>query len=47
MWHKIFAGSNFLFVIFPVIRKNKFLQMKITANIFPTKIYSRVKFNIL
>ena len=28
--------------IFPAIHKNKFLQIKITANIFPAKIYSRV-----
>ena len=34
-----------IFAIFPAIRKNKFPQIKITANIFPAKIYSRV--NIL
>ena len=34
-----------IFVIFPAIRKNKFLQIKITANIFHSKIHSRV--NIL
>ena len=28
---------------FSAIRKNKFLQIKITANIFPTKIYSSLK----
>ena len=38
VWHKIFAGSNFC--DFPAIRKNKFPQIKITANIFPAKIYS-------
>ena len=32
-------------MIFPAIRKKKFPQIKITANIFPAKIYSRV--NIL
>ena len=37
-WVKIFA-------IFPAIRKNKFPQIKITANIFTAKIYSEV--NIL
>ena len=31
--------------IFPAIHKNKFPQIKITTNIFPAKIYSRV--NIL
>ena len=38
--------SNFLqvliFAIFPVIRNNKFTQIKINVNIFPAKIYSRV-----
>ena len=34
-----------IFVIFPTIRKNKFPQIKITSNIFPAKISSRV--NIL
>ena len=34
-----------IFAIYPAIRKNKFQQIKITANIFPAKIYSRV--NIL
>ena len=43
VWHKIFAGSNF--AVFPAIRKKKFSQIKITANIFPARIYSRV--NIL
>ena len=38
MWHEIFA-------VFPAIGKNKFPQIKNTANIFPAKIYSRV--NIL
>ena len=42
------CGRKFLrvliFVVFPAIRKNKFLQIKITANFFPTKIYSRVNF---
>ena len=38
VWHEIFA-------VFPAIRKNKFPQIKITANIFPAKIYFRV--NIL
>ena len=47
VWHKIFAGSDFwgFFVIFLTISKNKLSQIKITANIFPTKIYFRV--NIL
>ena len=40
VWHEIFAGYNF--AICPAIRKNKFPQIKITANIFPTKIYSRI-----
>ena len=39
-------GTKFLrvliFAIFPAIGKNKFPQIKITANIFPKKIYSRV-----
>ena len=46
------CGTKFLrvlifafFAVFPAIRKNKFPQIKITANIFPAKIYSRV--NIL
>ena len=29
-----------MFVSFPVIRNNKFPQIKITVNIFPAKIYS-------
>ena len=29
-----------IFAIFPAIHKNKFPQIKITANIFPVKIYS-------
>ena len=33
MWHKIIAGSYFgIFVIFPAIRKNKFSEIKISAN---------------
>ena len=43
------CGKKFLrvliFAIFPAICKNKFPQIKITANMFPAKIYSRV--NIL
>ena len=46
------CGTKFLrvlifaiFGVFSAIRKNKFPQMKITANIFPAKIYSSV--NIL
>ena len=43
------CGTKFLraliLAIFPAIRKNKFPQIKITANIFPAKIYFRV--NIL
>ena len=31
-----------IFAIFPVIRNNNFTQLKINANIFPAKIYSRV-----
>ena len=31
-----------VFAVFSVIRKNKFPQIKMTANIFPAKIYSRV-----
>ena len=45
-------GTKFLrvlifafFAVFPAIRKNKFPQIKVTTNIFPAKIYSRV--NIL
>ena len=34
-----------IFAIFPAIRKNKFPQIIITANIFPARIYTRV--NIL
>ena len=30
------------FAIFSVVRKNKFPQIKITANIFPANIFSRV-----
>ena len=42
-WHEILRVL--IFAIFPAIRKNKFPQIKITANNFPAKIYSRV--NIL
>ena len=39
VWYESFA----IFAIFPVIRKNKFPQIKFTADIFfPQKIYSRV-----
>ena len=42
-------GTKFLlvlnFAVFPAIRKNKFPQIRITADIFSAKIYSRV--NIL
>ena len=45
----ISSGTKFLRVLIlaisPAIRKNKFPQIKITANIFPAKIYFRV--NIL
>ena len=34
-----------IFAIFPAIRKNKFPQIKVTANIFTAKVYSEV--NIL
>ena len=44
VWQDIFAGSN-VCDFFPAIHKNKFPQMKVTANIFPAQIYSRV--NIL
>ena len=47
-------GSKFLralifgiFTIFSAIRKNKFPQIKIIANIFPPKICSRVNLNTL
>ena len=41
MWHEILAGSNFCdFSSHPLIN-NKFPQLKITMNIFPTKIYSK------
>ena len=47
MWHEIFAGSYSFasFAIFQAIRKNKFPQIKNTANIFPAKIFATV--NIL
>ena len=35
----------FIFAVFPAIRKNMFPQIRITANSFPAKIYSRL--NIL
>ena len=42
---KLPCGTKFLlvltFAIFSAIRKNKFPQIKITAKIFPAKIYSR------
>ena len=47
-YDKYRVARNFavlIFAIFPAIRQNKFSQMKITANIFSRKIYSRV--NIL
>ena len=31
-----------IFAVFSAIRKNKFPQIQITANIFPAKIYSTV-----
>ena len=41
------CGTKFslvlIFAIFPAIRKNTFPHIKITANIFPRKIYSSVK----
>ena len=44
--HYLPCGTKFLrvliFAFFPAIGKNKFPQIKITANIFPAKIYSRV-----
>ena len=46
MWQKFLQVLIFVFfVIFPTISKNKLSQIKITANIFPAKIYFRV--NIL
>ena len=39
------GGGSLIFAILPAIHKNKFPQIKITAKIFPAKIYSRV--NIL
>ena len=47
VWHEIFAGSYSFasFAIFQAIRKNKFPQIKNTANIFPAKIFATV--NIL
>ena len=38
VWHELFVGSNFC----DFSSKNKFPQIKITANIFPAKTYSRV-----
>ena len=43
VWHDILRVR--ICAIFPEIRKNIFPQIKIIANIFPQKIYSRV--NIL
>ena len=43
MWHEIFVS----FAIFPVIYKNKFPQIKITANIFSWKNLLQSKINIL
>ena len=44
--HCLPSGTKFLrvliFAFFPAIRKNKFPQIKVTANIFPAKICSRV-----
>ena len=46
VWRNFYRVLMFaIFAIFLAIRKNKFPQIKITANIFPAKIYSRV--NIL
>ena len=46
VWHEIFAGSNFCdFCGFSSDPQNMFLKIKITANIFPAKFFSRV--NIL
>ena len=46
VWHEIFAGSNFCdFCGFSSDPQNMFLEIKITANIFPAKFFSRV--NIL
>ena len=42
---KFFGLRVLIFAVFPAIRKNKFPSIKITANIFTAKIYSRV--NIL
>ena len=42
--HNVACGTKVLqvliFAIFPAVRKNKFPQIKITANIFPARIYS-------
>ena len=35
-----------IFAIFPAIRKNKIRHIKITANIFPAKIYARGKHSV-
>ena len=45
VWHQISSLRILIFAIFPAIRKKKFQQIKITANIFPAKIYCIV--NIL
>ena len=48
--HTLQCGKKFLwvlicaiFAVFSAIRRNKFPQIKITANSFPAKIYSRVR----
>ena len=51
-WHDLPCRTKFLrvlpvFAIFPAIRKNTFSQINITANIFPTKICSRVNILLL
>ena len=45
VWHKFLRVL--IFAVFPAIRKNKFPQTKITANIFPAIIYSRENLNFL
>ena len=42
VWHKIFSGCSNQLRYFPAISKNKFPQIKITADIFPAKLYSNV-----
>ena len=50
-WHDLPCRTKCLlvliFAIFPAIRKNEFSQINDTANIFPTKIYSRVNILLL